>query len=57
VELLSLSAVIPVDVIERAYRFASPEHQQALRQFRLSTSAPLSFQGSGHADVSALQPA
>jgi uncharacterized protein YuzE len=57
VELLSLNAVIPVDLIEGAYHFAAPEHQQILRQFRPPTSAPLSFQGSGHADVPALQPA
>lgn len=57
VELLSLSAVIPVDVIERTYRFAAPEHEQILRQFRLPTSTPLSYQGSGQAHVPDLQPA
>jgi uncharacterized protein YuzE len=55
VELLSLSAVIPVDVIESTYRFAAPEHQQMLRQLRPPTSAPLSYQGSGQGYVPALQ--
>ncbi len=49
VELLSLSAAIPMDVIERTYRFAAPEHEQILMQFRLSTRSPLSYEGSGQA--------
>jgi uncharacterized protein YuzE len=55
VELLSLRAEIPMEVIEKTYRFAAPEHGQILRQLRLSTGAPLSYQGSGQAYVSDLQ--
>jgi uncharacterized protein YuzE len=57
VELLNLSAVVPMDLLERRFRFAAPEHEQILGQLRLSAGAPLSFQGSGQAYVPDLQPA
>jgi uncharacterized protein YuzE len=57
VELLGFSAAIPMEVIERSVRFASPEHRQILQGLRPSTGTPLSFTGSGHAYVGALQPA
>jgi uncharacterized protein YuzE len=57
VELLSLTAYLPIGDLERAFRFPPSVDAQLLSYIRPSIGAGVAYQSSGQAHVSDLQPA